>query len=334
MSKAESVEILYDARTDVDQWAQRHAEGEVPDRYPYGLDRVANYGVDVVARRSPDPLEGIPGRLERRLSHSWRHGSTFARGGPLLSWDERAGIPAVLTTRRPVITGAIWVNDDPYRLAAFALPKAAAVWACSTAQLPALRGIGVANPVYVPMGIDADFFTPQPQTTGASVLGVGNDKHRDHATFCAAVNRLAPSLGAHVELATRLDVGDPGRVDVIPHLSHADLRDRYRAARVVALALHPNVHVSGVTALLEAMACARPVVITDNPGIREYIEDGVTGFLVPAGDVDAMTAAIEKLLRDPAMGDEMGLRARKTVEARFTTEIQASALAELIRTAS
>ncbi|SNT29072.1 glycosyltransferase family 4 protein [Rhodococcoides kyotonense] len=324
---AHPVEIVYDASTDVDLWAQRHANGEVPDRFPYGLDRIANHGLDVDVRRSKDPLVGIPGRLERRLDHAWRQGATLARGGPVLSWDERAGIPAVLTTRRPVVTGAIWVNDDPYRLASFALPKAAAVWALSTAQLPALREIGVKKPVYVPMGIDADFFTPEPQSTERTVLGVGNDKHRDHATFCAAANLL----DAKVELVTRLHVEAPGRVDVVPHLSHADLRDRYRRARVVALALKPNLHVSGVTALLEAMACARPVVITDNPGIREYVDDGVTGIIVPPGDAEAMATAVRTLLDDPAKGDDMGRRSRDAVDAKFTTEIQARALAGLVR---
>ncbi len=48
--------------------------------------------------------------------------------------------------------------------------------------------------------------------------------------------------------------------------------------------------------LMEACAMGRPVITTDNPGCREIVDDGVNGFIVPIGNVDALVDAIERFL--------------------------------------
>ena len=53
--------------------------------------------------------------------------------------------------------------------------------------------------------------------------------------------------------------------------------------------------------IMEAMAMGRPVLTTPIAGIPELVEDGVTGFVVPAGDVDALVAKIADVL---ALSDE------------------------------
>src|SRR4026208_1624563 len=54
------------------------------------------------------------------------------------------------------------------------------------------------------------------------------------------------------------------------------------------------------TSLLDAMACARPIVATRTGGIPEIVEDGVNGLLVPPRDHAALAGAIVKMLKDPA----------------------------------
>jgi L-malate glycosyltransferase len=71
-------------------------------------------------------------------------------------------------------------------------------------------------------------------------------------------------------------------------------------------------------ALLEAMACERPVIATRVGGIPEVIEDGVNGILVPAENPEALARAILGLLRDGPLMDDIAQRARKTVEDRFS----------------
>ena len=115
-----------------------------------------------------------------------------------------------------------------------------------------------------------------------------------------------------------------------PHLPASALRERYScASRVVAIALSPNVHVSGVTATLESMACGRALVVTRNPGMEEYVDHGRTGLLVPPGDPEAMAGAIAELLRDPDRRREMGEAGRRWVLERFTTADMAESVADV-----
>jgi glycosyltransferase involved in cell wall biosynthesis len=74
------------------------------------------------------------------------------------------------------------------------------------------------------------------------------------------------------------------------------------------------------TSLLDAMACAKPIVATRTGGIPEVVDDGVTGLLVPPRDHQAMAAAIVRLLTDPALCRRMGDAGRARVGERFTVE--------------
>lgn len=74
------------------------------------------------------------------------------------------------------------------------------------------------------------------------------------------------------------------------------------------------------TSLLDAMACAKPIVATDAGGIPEVVEDGTTGFIVPPRDHQAMAAAIVKLLKDEALRRRMGEAGVALVNAKFSAE--------------
>jgi glycosyltransferase involved in cell wall biosynthesis len=74
------------------------------------------------------------------------------------------------------------------------------------------------------------------------------------------------------------------------------------------------------TSVLDAMACGRPVVGTRAGGIPEVIEDGVTGFLVPPRDHQAMADVIVKLLKDEALRVRMGNAGLSLANARFSAE--------------
>jgi glycosyltransferase involved in cell wall biosynthesis len=68
------------------------------------------------------------------------------------------------------------------------------------------------------------------------------------------------------------------------------------------------------------MACGCPVVAADNGGTPEAVVDGVTGLLVPAKDVDATAAALERVLGDPALRAHLAEQARRQVVGYFGTE--------------
>lgn len=84
-------------------------------------------------------------------------------------------------------------------------------------------------------------------------------------------------------------------------------------------------------AILEYMAAARPVVATDVGGAREAISDGETGYLVAAGDDEAMARCVVELLRAPDRARAMGARARQVVEQKFSLTAQFTRTEELYR---
>jgi glycosyltransferase involved in cell wall biosynthesis len=67
-------------------------------------------------------------------------------------------------------------------------------------------------------------------------------------------------------------------------------------------------------AVIEAWAMGLPVVSTDVGGIRDLIRDGETGLLVPDADVEAMSAAIVSLVRDPDLAGRLSANGRREVE--------------------
>ncbi len=81
--------------------------------------------------------------------------------------------------------------------------------------------------------------------------------------------------------------------------------------------------------LLEAAACAVPVVATWHNGIPEVVVDGVTGFLCPEHDVDALSKRLSELLQDAGMRRQMGHAARLRVEQHFDLKRQSAALTRL-----
>lgn len=73
--------------------------------------------------------------------------------------------------------------------------------------------------------------------------------------------------------------------------------------------------------LLEAASCGRPIVTTDVPGCREIVQEGENGFLVPAGDSQALADALAKLIVNADLRAQMGHAGRRRVKQYFSNEI-------------
>jgi glycosyltransferase involved in cell wall biosynthesis len=97
--------------------------------------------------------------------------------------------------------------------------------------------------------------------------------------------------------------------------SYADMPQLYATADVV---VYPTVGEEPYGLVpLEAMSCARPVVASRSGGIAETVIDGITGYVVARGDVDAMADRVCRLLRDPALARRLGKAGRRHVEQHF-----------------
>ncbi len=103
-----------------------------------------------------------------------------------------------------------------------------------------------------------------------------------------------------------------------------------RGHDVVVLEEHPRIgipaHCTGLLGIeafgyvqLEAMASATPVISTDVPsGVSWVNQDGRTGLVVPAGNVEALGAAIDRLMADAPLRAQFGAAGRARVEDEFT----------------
>jgi len=83
----------------------------------------------------------------------------------------------------------------------------------------------------------------------------------------------------------------------------------------------PSKHSEGTPKfLVEAAACGRPIITTDNRGCKEVVIDGENGYLVPKGDYKALAAAIAKLISNPELIESMGRMSRIIAEQEFALE--------------
>lgn len=314
-------------------WQERHERGEVPGAWPYGLEGLAD--------RLSASLAYVPPVSRKRLYTQRALGLVSRRSRErTISWDEMIGHDvAVMRKPAQLFSGVIWLTDQASRgmdvsAKVKALRRADALWVLSRAQiepLKALLGDGAPRVEFLKFGIDAEFFGLRPWPERARIVSAGGDRDRDIKALFEAldlVHKARPDVELTVQ--TKVDVPAPDGVSTIPHLPHLKLRDFYASATAVAIATQPNIHVSGMTVSLEAMATGRPVVITESPGMDDYIQDGAGGVVVPHGDVEAMADALVALVDDEDAARKLGLAGRRHVEERHTSAQMVADLAQLI----
>jgi glycosyltransferase involved in cell wall biosynthesis len=185
-------------------------------------------------------------------------------------------------------------------------------------------------------GVDVERFCPDPaaERTG-EVLFVGRLlPHKGVNDLIEAVDSETPLriLGrrwrhSHEDYNRRLAAAAAGKRVVFQEgADDAALLAAYRRALCIVL---PSVWVTvsgkryvapellGQT-LLEGMACGLPAICTDVGGMVEVVEDGVTGFIVPPGEPQALAARIAWLKAHPEQARRMGEAARRRVLERFS----------------
>jgi colanic acid/amylovoran biosynthesis glycosyltransferase len=133
-----------------------------------------------------------------------------------------------------------------------------------------------------------------------------------------------PSREALEGLVTTLALGD--RVCFAGAIGQDAIDAHYEAASVFCL---PSFSEGVPVVLMEAMACRRPVVATAIAGIRELVDDGKSGILVSPGRTDELARALERLLRNPALCQQLGEAGRRNVALCYDINSSAGQLQEL-----
>jgi L-malate glycosyltransferase len=182
------------------------------------------------------------------------------------------------------------------------------------------RGIRV-----VPNGVDVEHFSPGPAPPAADwpggglrMLHVGRlHPQKGHRFLIEALARArgrgmdaglalvgeGPLRGELAEQVARL--GLDGRVRFLGRRD--DVRELLRAADVFVF---PSLYEAAGIALLEAMACGKPVIASRTGGIVEIVREGVDGMLVAPGDAEELASALGRLAAAPALRSRLGAAAR------------------------
>lgn len=194
-------------------------------------------------------------------------------------------------------------------------------------------------------GLDLGSLEPQPRDTRDTLLvSVAQLKEKKGlADLIAAVRILREqgrTIGCEIagdgplrsELQAAIDGPPPeAPVRLLGSLPHGEVVELLQRASAFVL---PSVIASdgdrdGIpNVILEAMAMGLPVVSTAISGIPEVVDDGVTGFIVPPGDPEALARAIARLMDDPSLGERMGSAGRAFVQEHFDVDRNAMKLLE------
>jgi len=132
-----------------------------------------------------------------------------------------------------------------------------------------------------------------------------------------------------MRLAKMFGVDD--KVIVVGPLPHDDrLFSAYADADIVVI---PSEYEAFPKVVLEAYAYGKPIIATKTGALKDVVLDGVTGFLVEYGDVEALTEKMRLLINDEHLTMSMGKAARKLVEQKFTLSKIVQKLEEVYRSA-
>jgi glycosyltransferase involved in cell wall biosynthesis len=215
-----------------------------------------------------------------------------------------------------------------------------------------LRQLANGTPIVrVYNGLDLQRFAPNgtPRERPPLVLAVGRlIEKKGFDVLIHACRRLAAGVVFRCDivgkgpledelsaLVARLDL--TRRIRLLGPLPRERLVELYPRAAVVAApcVVGADGNRDGLpTVLIEAMAVGVPVVATPVTGIPELVEDGVTGLLVQEGDPDALAHALERLLADEALAQDLAAAARRRVEERFDLGHNVARLRQLFEEAT
>jgi len=321
-----------------------------------GLDR-DQYDIDVACPRESSLWRRLQGRPDLRLHPIGRarrpspaDAVAFARLRRLMlradlvhGHSSKAGFLVRLAARsaarrsRCIFTPhgwSFWAVEGPEARLYLALERRAARWCRTIVTVSAHeRDAGLASGVgtpgqyrVIPNGVDIDRFQRERRPVPGRIVMLGRlARPKRPELVVRALARLRERrsdaelwlvgegpLRAEVE-AVAASLGLAGSVRVTGRRD--DVPEVLAEAQCAVLA---SDYEGMPLSVLEAMAAGVPVVATRFGGLDEVIDDGETGFVVERGSVEALAAALNRLLEDPALSRLIAAAGRRSVEERFS----------------
>ncbi len=287
----------------------------------------------LMRREQPDVVHGftikcaVYGGLAARLAGAARVNSVTGMGYVFISDAPKARLlrPIVRALMRLALGGErsrlILQNPDDVRFFG-------RTGITPRAQIRLIPGSGVDCARFLPpaRGLERAAGDPLRVVLAARMLwDKGVDEFVNAARLLKAENRnlrfvLAgspdPGNPASIPEKALLEWQTSGLVEWLGHVE--DMPALLAGADIVAL---PSYREGLPKSLIEAAACARPLIATDVPGCREVVTDGVDGLLVPARDAKGLARAIARLQDDPALAYRLGQAAREKALTEFDERV-------------
>ncbi len=227
-------------------------------------------------------------------------------------------------------------NRFLYRLSKVLLNSIDTVVSLSHVQQDQLRekhGIDQSKLLYIPLGVDVDFYGAKFDNRKDYILSVGRDNGRDYKTI-VDVARQMPNQNFQLVLSKRnlegiIDI--PSNVKVFFDLSSQELREKYNEARMMLLITHKDEYsdgsdCSGQTVLLDSFACGLPVIVTNKAYLRDYGVPGTHFLMVEPYDV---TGIIDAIANMQMSGNMLVHNARTKAEQEFSTKLMGKNLSNI-----
>ena len=284
--------------------------------------------------------------LQRKHRFDVWHGFVLYPAGVVLAdWQRRSGVPGLVRAVGDDVSGLPSRGHDGNVARALRekLPTAQCLVALSGDMAGELVALGIAREKIriLPNAVEAARFAASPATRAATRASLGvpgdafvflcvarNHPQKDFPTLLAAFRSLCattPGRDVHLVIAGRDAEGLRSQLgDIAPrlHLCEFGVESPQRSVpdmppeKLVALYLASDAFVLSSllegfsSAIIEAMASGLPLVVTDAPGIRGVVTNGVEGFLVPTRSPDALAGAMRRVIDDDKLRSQMSEAAR------------------------
>jgi len=225
----------------------------------------------------------------------------------------------------PPLAAVVWAAEMPipwvYRKAGFhAISE-------STRDDLVRRGVAAERVVVIHPGVDAKTYRPDPATPRApspTFLYLGRLKRYKGVEFAiravAVARKVRPDIMLDIcgegDDRLRLErlATEHGVNDAVRFLGYVSEEEKRRLLRRAWAVVFPSPKEGWGITNVEAAACGTPSLSSDSPGLRESVQDGVTGYLVPHGDVLKLGARMVALAADPSLVERLGHAARTFAE--------------------
>jgi glycosyltransferase involved in cell wall biosynthesis len=261
-------------------------------------------------------------------------------------------LPSVVSIRGNDVERAAY-DPSKFSHVMYTLQYASAVTTNATELMMKAKAFVDREMVLIPNGIDTELFKPM-QRSEVLAEALGIHKEENVIGFVGELREkkgLETLLRAYtkineVQSAALLIVGDirggedrklfdelhssipKAKIHITGYVSNRNLPSYYS---VMDVFVHPSLRDGMPNALLEAMACEKPIVATPVGGVIDVVKDCENGRIVTVNDVNSLARIIQEILSDKGSQKHLGESARLRVQSKFTLEQELDGNLELYR---